>query len=126
MAPNPELKKMVEQVQAKFHREPEVMDEITGRDDYIIGKALLYAVAAIQALPEDKRELGDMSDMCKLIRACSGAQLWYHVANVEAHIDREIDLWPDADLLTEQDRAEMAQMRDRINRFRADFNSRTL
>ena len=37
--------------------------EITGRDDYIIAKALYLAVKYIDSLPSIERELSDQDDM---------------------------------------------------------------
>jgi hypothetical protein len=39
---------------------------ITGRDNYIIAKALIYAIAEIQSLPSEKQEYSDMMDMCDI------------------------------------------------------------
>jgi hypothetical protein len=40
---------------------------VTGRDDYLIAKALLYAIAFIESLPEQQRELSDRDDMVALL-----------------------------------------------------------
>ena len=37
--------------------------EITGRDDFIIAKALYYAIKYIDSLPPPERELSDQNDM---------------------------------------------------------------
>jgi hypothetical protein len=38
-------------------------DSITGRDGYIVAKALAYAIETIAALPEQYQEWGDREDM---------------------------------------------------------------
>ena len=40
---------------------------ITGRDDYIIAQAMAYAIAMIDSLPPDKRELGNRMAMVMLL-----------------------------------------------------------
>lgn len=43
--------------------------EVTGRDGYIINKALAYASTAIAGLPDDAQEKGDASAMRDLLAA---------------------------------------------------------
>ena len=40
---------------------------VTGRDGYIMAKALAYAIAYIDSLPEEKREASDRNDMVALL-----------------------------------------------------------
>jgi hypothetical protein len=40
---------------------------ITGRDNYIVEKALAYAIVMIDNLPEGKQELSDRMGMMKLL-----------------------------------------------------------
>ena len=40
---------------------------ITGRDGYIVAKALAYAIEVIAALPDKRRELSDRRDMRKIL-----------------------------------------------------------
>jgi hypothetical protein len=40
-----------------------VMNDITGRDSYIMARALYWAIAYSQSLPEDQRERSDEQDM---------------------------------------------------------------
>lgn len=69
------------------------MTSITGRDGYIQGQALIYAIAAIQNLPNEKQEYSNMIDMCSLARASFDAVSLAHIVNsVENHIDLPIDL----------------------------------
>lgn len=42
---------------------------ITGRDTYILGKALIYAIAQIQSLPVRRQEQSDLADMRNLAKA---------------------------------------------------------
>jgi hypothetical protein len=44
------------------------MTQITGRDSYLYGKALVLAISAIQRLPIEKRAVSDMIDMCAIAR----------------------------------------------------------
>lgn len=41
---------------------------ITGRDGYIVCKALAYAIAYIQSLPKERQEYSDCCDMVELLR----------------------------------------------------------
>jgi hypothetical protein len=43
--------------------------DVTGRDRRIIAKALVYAIQAIDALPERNRENSDQADMNRLLHA---------------------------------------------------------
>ena len=45
------------------------MREITGRDNYIVAKALCYAIEAINRLPESHQDAIDRDDMAKLLSA---------------------------------------------------------
>jgi hypothetical protein len=49
-------------------RKPET---VTGRDGYIVAKALTYAIEAIEALPERWQEYSDKEDMIALLEAIS-------------------------------------------------------
>lgn len=70
-----------------------IQPEITGRDDYITAQALIYAIAHIQSLPEERQEHSNMLDMCDLARATYEAEsLACIVAVVEHHTEMHIDL----------------------------------
>lgn len=43
------------------------MEGVTGRDSYIVAKALAYAIEAIEALPPEWQEGGDQGDIKKLL-----------------------------------------------------------
>lgn len=95
-------------------------DEITGRDGYITGQALVYAIAAIQSLPEERQEHSNMLDMCDLARATfEAATLAHVVAGVEHHTQESVDMnFPEGeeqtadDVIYENDyRCEMAAIR---------------
>jgi hypothetical protein len=45
------------------------MTGITGRDDYIVAKALYLAIKFIDTLPPEKRARSDQSDMQKILDA---------------------------------------------------------
>jgi hypothetical protein len=48
------------------------MTDITGRDNYIIGSALAYAIECINRLPDEWQEKSDKDDMEKLLIAILG------------------------------------------------------
>jgi hypothetical protein len=64
------------------------MSNITGRDGYIIGKALAYAVATISNLPSAFQESSDRDDMLTLLRAFhpNAQYLLDSVADTVSHI----------------------------------------
>ena len=57
-------------------------------------QALIYAVARIQSLPDDRQEYSNMTDMCALARTMNAPPIWPVVWGVERHVGYEIDLWP--------------------------------
>jgi len=71
--------------------------QVTGRDGFIIGKALVYAVARIQSLPDEKQEWSDMSDMCAIARAGDARGVGLLAAGVYEHTGALVDLWPNPD-----------------------------
>ncbi|MBZ9939436.1 hypothetical protein LB518_24330 [Mesorhizobium sp. BR1-1-16] len=93
-------------------------ESVTGRDGYVLAKALLYAIDAIQHLPREMQERSDMVDMCALARAVHGGGLADALIFVEAHTGREIDLWPD-----DEDRTAANATRARINTAKAAFEA---
>jgi hypothetical protein len=52
---------------------------LTGRDDYIMMKALAYAIEAIGRLPERWQEASDQKDMIELLNSTSNAPDFYRV-----------------------------------------------
>lgn len=73
---------------------PETATSVTNRDDHITLQALLYAVACIQSLPEDRQERSIMVDMCAQARHMAGDEIARPLWSVEHHVGYEIDLWP--------------------------------
>ncbi len=67
------------------------MTDITGRDGYIVAKALAYAIEAIDQLPEERREEGDQADMKRLLdqMVSSDRRLAELVRGVRAHMTGE-------------------------------------
>jgi hypothetical protein len=61
---------------------------VTGRDGYIICKALAYAIAAIERLPEQWQEHGDREDMRALLNAVAGHGSRYFMTAARAHLER--------------------------------------
>ena len=51
---------------------PQATPEITGRDSYLIEKALFYAAHFIEGLSVEHQALSDRSDMLMLLRARLG------------------------------------------------------
>lgn len=94
---------------------PEVAT-VTGRDGYIAAKALVYAIARIQSLPEEWQEYGDMLDMCSLVQESKLPQsmLDMIVYGVERHVQHEVDIYPSEDMDKER-----AAMRARIDAMKA-------
>lgn len=66
--------------------------QITGRDNYIIAKALAYAVLTIDNLPRARQERSDRNDMLSLLIARVGpsGQLVSVLMNAEAHVGAEL------------------------------------
>ena len=65
------------------------MDNVTGRDGYIITKALAYAIEAISSLPAAWQENGDQNDMKRLLESLvpNDTQLQHLLRGVRAHLD---------------------------------------
>ncbi|KRW96245.1 hypothetical protein [Paracoccus sp. MKU1] len=89
---------------------------VTGRDGYIVAKALVYAIAHIQSLPEERQEYGDMLDMCDLVYKSGLPQSLIDmiVHDVERHVRQEVNLYP----LEGMDK-ERSAMRARIDAMKA-------
>ncbi|MDQ7777687.1 hypothetical protein [Paracoccus aminovorans] len=89
---------------------------ITDRDGYIVAKALAYAIARIQSLPDDRQEHGDMLDMCALLRGHDLPQsmLDMILLDVERHAQQEVDVYPGEELHDERQ-----AMRERLDAMKA-------
>jgi hypothetical protein len=64
------------------------MKDVTGRDGYLICKALAYAIEAIHALPRKWQEEGDAEDMRLLLEAMApdDAELQLYIQNAHRHL----------------------------------------
>ena len=62
-------------------------DQITGRDGYIVCKALAYAILAIERLPREWREESDKEDMKQLLEAYAGKQAWFYLKDVRNNLE---------------------------------------
>lgn len=94
---------------------------ITGRDGFIVNKALLYAIAHIQSLPEERQEWSDMRDMCAILKAYDSPFTLPTLMNVEHHTGLVPNLWPEADEdLSDCDKAERDEFRANYRKF-TDF-----
>jgi hypothetical protein len=60
---------------------------ITGRDHYIICKALAYAITAIERLPDRWQEASDKEDMRRLLAAMTEDPNHYFIS-ARAHLER--------------------------------------
>lgn len=63
---------------------------ITGRDGFIIRKALAYGIVAICQLPKEQQEYSDMQDMRAILNhLCIGLQLGseFFIDNAMAHLN---------------------------------------
>ncbi|MDX0889752.1 hypothetical protein U8C37_06695 [Sinorhizobium medicae] len=76
----------------------------TGRDGYIMGQALVYAIAHIQSLPEERQEFSNMCDMCIIARE-SGFSVFLpsHITGVFAHTGIKANLWPEGEPTSEKE-----------------------
>ena len=89
------------------NRSTKVPHNVTGRDDFIEAKALIYAIACIQNLPEERQEWSDMRDMCAIARTIQPGMLGSLIYETQRHTGTVIDIWPDHDDdLREADRRE--------------------
>lgn len=73
---------------------PKTATPLLNRGDYITLQAMIYAVACIQKLPEDRQERSSMVDMCATARRMGGGGIAHYLWSVEHHVGYEIDLWP--------------------------------
>ena len=73
----PKPRTMINQESEK-PRSQKGMANVTGRDGYIVRKALAYAISVISALPEERQEESDRDDMEKLLHAMGGAGAGEH------------------------------------------------
>jgi hypothetical protein len=64
------------------------MTDITGRDGFIICKALAYAIETIERLPEQWQEWSDKEDMKRLLDAITGGKPDFYRTVARSHIER--------------------------------------
>jgi hypothetical protein len=69
-------------------------ETITGRDGYIVQRALIYAIAHIQSLPLEAQEGSDMADMCAIARAHDAVAMGMYAGHVSDHTGVTVELWP--------------------------------
>jgi hypothetical protein len=69
--------------------------QITGRDGYIYGKALVLAISAIQRLPQERQAVSDMIDMCAIARSYEAPMMAVYAAGVYFATDVPVNLFPD-------------------------------
>lgn len=73
--------------------------DITGRDGFILRKAVLYAISTIQVLPHERQEWSDLRDMKALARALLPGlrERDFMADNVARHTGVRPDLTPGAE-----------------------------
>ncbi|TCK31225.1 hypothetical protein EV667_1331 [Ancylobacter aquaticus] len=95
--------------------------EISGRDWFVEGKALTYAIAYIQSLPKERQEWSDMQDMIRILRAkVSPETLALMAYDVEIHAGRRVNLRVEEtsreviqfDFIFDQNHIKLHEMRD--------------
>ena len=69
-------------------RDSENYTDITGRDSYIILKALAYASITIERLPDAFQERSDRMDMIAILNATAGESANYFLTTARSHIER--------------------------------------
>ena len=73
---------------------PATATPVPNRDDHITLQALIYAVACIQSLPEDRQERINMIEMCAIARRIITPTLSFVLFGVEGHVGHAVDVWP--------------------------------
>lgn len=69
-------------------------DGVTGRDKYIIGQALVYAIAYIQSLPREQQEPSSALDMFTLlVQGTNAAMIETHARTVREYHGKVLE-WP--------------------------------
>jgi hypothetical protein len=63
-----------------------IEEEITGRDGYILRKALAYAIVAVERLPERWQERSDREDMIRLLAAIGDGE--FYLLTARAKLER--------------------------------------
>lgn len=60
-----------------------------------INKGLIYGIAQVQLLDQQKQEYADMMRWCEQVHELDDIHLASLQRGVEHHLGREINLWPD-------------------------------
>jgi hypothetical protein len=71
------------------------LPSITGRDDYILARALIIAISYIQRLPPKKQARGDMVDMCMIAHTFDPGSMGAYVADAYRVTGFLVNLFPD-------------------------------
>jgi len=66
---------------------------VTGRDGYVLIKALVYAIAFIDSLPEKQREVSDRDDMVALLNHLTPNPVT--VEQLAQKVERKTGILPD-------------------------------
>ncbi|HAP48451.1 MAG TPA: hypothetical protein DEA80_16365 [Afipia sp.] len=68
-----------------------VAEGITGRDNYVIGYALVHALAALEALPPERQPKTNMDDMRKMLGVVDDATVSLLLAQARCRICPDLD-----------------------------------
>jgi hypothetical protein len=75
--------------------ERHLLPSITGRDDYILAKALIIAISHIQRLPPKKQAWSDMVDMCRIAHTFDPGSMGAYTADAYRITGFLVNLFPD-------------------------------
>ena len=102
---------------------PELLATMPSDAAFRATKLMIYAVAQIQALPDNRQELSDMLDACEIVRAANDPNLALILYGVEVHTGQEIDLWPAGEAYTEEELARRDAIRTEVDEMKAAFRA---
>jgi hypothetical protein len=69
-----------------------VVEQITGRDCYIVARALVYAVETIKSLPCRRQEISECEEMEKILAMITNGPTRRDLTeNVRRHLSRELN-----------------------------------
>ena len=93
---------------------------VTGRDNAVTVKGLLYGIAAIQGLPSHEQEFSDMCDMCEVLRAVwDPEEDFLTVWSIERRFGRELELWPNNEAMTPKAVEDRKALRSSVAEYQA-------
>ncbi len=66
-------------------------ETITGRDNYVIGYALVHALAALESLPPERQPKSNMDDMRKMLGVVEASTVSLLLAQAKCRLQPELD-----------------------------------